>query len=562
MRPRPPAPPGYREPGSKNPFGIEVISLLLKVSWRGMVLAMVMGLVSGISSAAAIAIVSRSINGENSQAWLWPFVGLAILALVGGTFSQFVLIRLAQDSIHELRMGLSRRILAAPLAKIEELGASKILAALTDDVAVLSNTIAVMPFLCIDLAIIASCLVYLAVLSGVAFVVTVVLMVGSIVIIQGAIGKANHLFYGAREENDRLLQHFRSITEGIKELKLNQQRQSDFLTNELEVSADAARQRNIQGLNIFAVAAGSGQIIFFAVLGLLIFGLRDWLNLSVATLGGYLLTLTYLMTPLQNMVQRLPVLVRANVAIKKVESMGLSLAEASEMSSAQIATDQQIDSLELCQINHSYQGGDQAFHLGPIDLKFTTNELVFIVGGNGSGKSTLAKLLTGLYSPDTGQVKLNGQVITNENREWYRQHFSVVFVDFYLFNKLLGMDPDNLDVSADRYLELLQISHKVQVKDGQLSTVDLSQGQRKRLALLTAYLEDRPIYLFDEWAADQDPVFRDFFYRELLPELKRRGKLIFAISHDDRYFHVADRVIKLDYGQVESDVSQQIFKEC
>jgi putative pyoverdin transport system ATP-binding/permease protein len=534
---------------------LELINLLLKVSWRGMVVAMAMGLISGISSAAAIAIVSRSINGENSQALLWPFVGLAIVALICGTVSQFVLIRLAQDSIHELRMNLSRRILAAPLAKIEELGASKILAALTDDVAVLSNTIAVVPFLCIDLAIIVSCLVYLAVLSGVAFVVTLVLMLGSIIIIQGAIGKANHLFYGAREENDRLLQHFRSITEGIKELKLNQQRQQDFLVNELEVSANASRQRNIQGLNIFAVAAGSGQIIFFAVLGLLIFGLRGWLNLSTATLGSYLLTLTYLMTPLQNMVQRLPVLVRANVAIKKVESMGLSLAAASEISSSQIVLAPQIDSLELRQINHSYQGGDQAFHLGTIDLKFTANELVFIVGGNGSGKSTLAKLITGLYAPDTGEVKLNGQPITNENREWYRQHFAVVFVDFYLFNKLLGINSDNLDAEADRYLEMLQIAHKVQIKDGQLSTVDLSQGQRKRLALLTAYLDDRPIYLFDEWAADQDPVFRDIFYRELLPELKRRGKLIFAISHDDRYFHLADRVVKLDYGKIESDVA-------
>jgi putative pyoverdin transport system ATP-binding/permease protein len=555
MRPRPPIHSGYQAPGTKNPFSLEIISLLLKVSWRGMAVAMGMGLISGISSAAAIAIVSRSINGENPQALLWPFVGLAIVALLCGTVSQFVLIRLAQDSIHELRMNLSRRILAAPLAKIEELGASKILAALTDDVAVLSNTIAVVPFLCIDLAIIASCLAYLAALSGVAFVVTLVLMLGSIIIIQGAIGKANHLFYGAREENDRLLQHFRSITEGIKELKLNQQRQQDFLVNELEVSADASRQRNIQGLNIFAVAAGSGQIIFFAVLGLLIFGLRGWLNLSNATLGGYLLTLTYLMTPLQNMVQRLPVLVRANVAIKKVESMGLSLAEASEISSSQLVTEPQIDSLELCQINHSYQGGDQAFHLKKIDLKFTANELVFIVGGNGSGKSTLAKLITGLYAPDSGQVKLNGLPITNENREWYRQHFAVVFVDFYLFNKLLGINSDNLDAEADRYLEMLQIAHKVQIKDGNLSTVDLSQGQRKRLALLTAYLEDRPVYLFDEWAADQDPVFRDIFYRELLPELKRRGKLIFAISHDDRYFHLADRVVKLDYGKIESDVA-------
>jgi putative pyoverdin transport system ATP-binding/permease protein len=531
---------------------MEILWLLLQASWRGMVGAIGMGLISGASSAALIALVSRATNG-NATNLLWPFVSLAIIALITGLGSQFLLIQLAQNSVHDLRMSLSQRILAAPLAKIEELGASKLLATLTDDVAMLSNTIAVIPFLCIDLAIIASCLIYLAALSGIVFAVTVVMMIISIVIIQTAIAKANHLFYGAREENDRLLHHFRSITEGVKELKLNRQRQDDFLNNELQVSADVSRNRNIKGLRIFALTAVVGQVIFFAILGVLIFGLQGMLTLNPATLSGYVLTLTYLMTPLQNMVQRLPMIVRANVAIKKVESMGLSLAESSEIPMSDTASFDQVMSLELSQINHSYKGSDKSFHLGPIDLKFTANQLVFIVGGNGSGKSTLAKIITGLYATDAGEVKINGQSITNENRDWYRQHFAVVFVDFYLFEKLLGMNPATVDDEANKYLEMLQISHKVRIKNGHLSTVDLSQGQRKRLALLTAYLDDRPIYLFDEWAADQDPIFRDIFYRELLPALKRRGKMIFAISHDDRYFHLADRIIKLDYGQMESD---------
>jgi putative pyoverdin transport system ATP-binding/permease protein len=531
---------------------MEILWLLLKASWRGMAAAIGMGLISGASSAALIALVSRATGGVSAE-MLWPFVGLAIISLITGLGSQFMLIQLAQDSIHDLRMSLSARILAAPLARIEELGASKLLATLTDDVAMLSNTIAVIPFLCIDLAIIASCLTYLAALSGPVFLVTIVMMIISIVIVQIAIAKANNLFYGAREENDRLLKHFRSITEGIKELKLNRQRQNDFLNNELQTSADISRTRNIKGLRIFALTAIVGQVIFFAILGVLIFGLKGVLTLNPATLSAYVLTLTYLMTPLQNMVQRLPMLVRANVAIKKIESMGLSLAESSEIPMAEKTPLQGVQSLELSQINHSYKGSDGSFHLGTIDLKFTENQLVFIVGGNGSGKSTLAKILTGLYAAEKGDVKLNGQGITNENRDWYRQHFAVVFVDFYLFEKLLGMNPATVDAEANKYLELLQIAHKVQIKDGHLSTVDLSQGQRKRLALLTAYLDDRPIYLFDEWAADQDPVFRDIFYRELLPALKRRGKMIFAISHDDRYFHLADRVIKLDYGQVDAD---------
>ncbi|HEY9737473.1 MAG TPA: ATP-binding cassette domain-containing protein, partial [Trichocoleus sp.] len=171
----------------------------------------------------------------------------------------------------------------------------------------------------------------------------------------------------------------------------------------------------------------------------------------------------------------------------------------------------------------------------------------------GSGKSTLAKLLVGLYSPEAGKVCLNGSPITDQTREAYRQLFSAVFADFFLFEKLLGIDLADLDGEAQTYLERLQLAHKVRVSQGTLSTLNLSQGQRKRLALLTAYLEDRPIYLFDEWASDQDPYFREIFYHQLLPELKQRGKTVLVISHDDRYFMVADRILKLEYGQVVSD---------
>jgi putative pyoverdin transport system ATP-binding/permease protein len=157
------------------------------------------------------------------------------------------------------------------------------------------------------------------------------------------------------------------------------------------------------------------------------------------------------------------------------------------------------------------------------------------------------------YVPDGGEIRLDGTLINDFNRELYRQLFSTVFADFYLFDRLVGLRLADVDKQAKMYLEQLQLTHKVVVKDGKLSITDLSQGQRKRLALLTAYLEDRPIYLFDEWAADQDPFFREIFYQQLLPELKQRGKAVLVISHDDRYFHLADRLLKLEYGQIVTD---------
>jgi putative ATP-binding cassette transporter len=161
-------------------------------------------------------------------------------------------------------------------------------------------------------------------------------------------------------------------------------------------------------------------------------------------------------------------------------------------------------------------------------------------------------LITGLYTPQSGEIRLDGTPITDDNREWYRQHFSAVFSDFYLFGRLVGLTNNNLDTRAQQFLVQLQLNHKVEIKDGVLSTTALSQGQRKRIALLTAYLEDRPIYLFDEWAADQDPYFKRIFYTQILPELTKRGKTVLVISHDDRYFHAADRIVKLEYGRLES----------
>jgi putative ATP-binding cassette transporter len=148
---------------------------------------------------------------------------------------------------------------------------------------------------------------------------------------------------------------------------------------------------------------------------------------------------------------------------------------------------------------------------------------------------------------------LNGVEVDDDNREQYRQHFAAVFADFHLFEHLLGDDGPGAEqrtAEATRYVKALGLGHKVSIIDDRFSTVDLSTGQRKRLALVSAYLDDKPFYLFDEWAADQDPTFKRVFYMELLPELKARGKTVIVITHDDAYFQQADRVLKVENGRL------------
>ena len=208
--------------------------------------------------------------------------------------------------------------------------------------------------------------------------------------------------------------------------------------------------------------------------------------------------------------------------------------------------------VQLSDIVFSYgkdNGAEVPFTLGPISLELHPGELVFVIGGNGSGKSTFLKVLAGLYQPLQGNVTLAGTMITDANREWYREHFSVVFSDCHVFNKLLGQSDSQAETLVPRYLRLLDMDQKVTIHDRTFSTLDLSQGQRKRLALVTAYLEDRPIYVFDEWAADQDPQSKEIFYKTLLPDLCERGKSVVVITHDDRYFHLGNKVIKLEDGK-------------
>jgi putative ATP-binding cassette transporter len=248
---------------------------------------------------------------------------------------------------------------------------------------------------------------------------------------------------------------------------------------------------------------------------------------------------------------------RANVSLRNLKSLGIELGgETNSVPELSLlpGSNGRTPRIELEGVTHAYVSEDQnsGFTLGPIDLCIEPGELIFVIGGNGSGKTTLAKVIVGLYVPESGRVRLNRQIVSESNRDHYREQFSVLFSDVFLFESLLGLERHAVDEQAHTYLKHLRLDHKVTIKDGMLSTIDLSNGQRKRLALLTAYLEDRPIYVFDEWAADQDPVFENFFYQRILPELKSRGKTVFVITHDDHYFDVADRIIKLEDGQITS----------
>ncbi|MCA1636301.1 MAG: cyclic peptide export ABC transporter, partial [Acidobacteria bacterium] len=437
------------------------------------------------------------------------------------------------------------------------IGPHRLMATLTDDIPSVINALSNVPTLCINLAVVLGCLAYLGWLAPPVLVAVIAFLLLAALSYQRLTKMATRHFARAREEWDVLYKHFRSMIEGTKELKLHRRRREELLTNNLEASSVAVGESRIRGNTIYIAAGNWGQILTFVLVGLIVFVLPSVYAADRLMLTGYTLTILFMLGPLQIILNTLPMLAQANVAVDKIEALGLSLSNLSSETDSEGRGEVGPfrDRLELAGVTHTYhrERENSSFMLGPIDLSVRPGELLFITGGNGSGKTTLVKLLTGLYIPEAGRIMLRGEPVTDENRDFYRQHFSVVFSDFYLFDSLLGLAAPETDEKARDYLSLLQLEHKVTVKEGALSTVELSQGQRKRLALLTAYLEDRPIYVFDEWAADQDPLFKEVFYLQLLPELKAKGKTVIVISHDDRYYHVADRIVKLDYGKIVSD---------
>ncbi|KST70367.1 cyclic peptide export ABC transporter [Mastigocoleus testarum] len=539
---------------------MSLIQLLLRKSWHTLAVTILTSLVSGASSTGLIAMTNKVLNsGKLGEVEVvGSFIYLCLLMLIANILSQVLIAKFSQSTIFDMRVQISRRILASPLQQLEMIGGHRLLATLTNDVQSVSTALSGLPSLCTNLAIVICCLFYLSMLSLSVFLIVVGSMALGILSLQVIIARGRNLFKLAREEQDQLFNHFRAIVNGIKELKLNSTRRQTFFYDDLVATGVKYREHMISGATYFAMASSFGLLTLFTTIGILLFVIPRLVEITPSILSGYALVLIYIVIPLNSVLNFSPVLSKAKIALDKVESLGLALVpQANEMSFSDLRNKQfSSNSIRLSEVTHDYgwEKDGSGFMLGPLSLFVKPGELIFIIGGNGSGKSTLAKLLTGLYEPKSGQIYFGTECINTENRDSYRQFFSTVFSDFYLFERLIGLEDPNCEQQVNEYLIRLQLDHKVKICDGKLSTTALSQGQRKRLALLNAYLEDRSVYLFDEWAADQDPIFKDVFYTQLLPELQGKGKTVLVISHDDRYFHIADRVIRLEEGRLKENI--------
>jgi putative ATP-binding cassette transporter len=535
---------------------LNALSSLLRPIGPQLLLATVACAVSGVASMLLVALVNGALSASADELGGigLRFAAVSVLALSSRWLSEERFARLGQALLARLRQEMSRRIAALSYREFEQRGPANLGAALIEDANTVAQASTLVPGILINVFLVLGSFGYMAYLSLAVFAGVAVVLVAGVIGYLLVERLALRTLREARRVEEEVFQGFGALLGGAKELRLHAGRRREFLKHGLGAAIDRVRALRSRGLSVSTAASSVGSFLFFVVIGIVAFVLgRAW-GLGREIVSGYVLVFLYLMFPLESLLGALPTLERARVALEHIGSVagfGGDAALEREVSSEALEPTE-FRSLKLEGVRHRYRHelAEGEFELGPLDLEIVPGEVTFLIGGNGSGKTTLAKLLVGLYAPEQGSVRLNGVEVTESTRDRHRACCTAVFSDFHLFDRLWGLASEELLAEASTGLERLELARRVRLDGDRFSTTALSQGQRKRLAFLVACLEGRPIVLFDEWAADQDPAHKDIFDRQLVPALARQGKAVVVVTHDDRYFELGDRCLKLEFGRL------------
>jgi putative pyoverdin transport system ATP-binding/permease protein len=527
-----------------------------------------MSSVGGISNASILAAINTGVQDTSSghPPGLWAASLFLIALFLFMRAQQFVTITATAEIeaiIHKLRVRLMDLIRRSELLEIDKIGRSRIVAAVTSDTAVLTQASNMLCFTVQGAVLIFFVGLYVAYLSIVAFLLTVVIVSGAATIFHYKNRRLSEQKGESAAWERRLFDRLTDFLDGFKEVRLNAARSEDLFNDAMEVSKTAANIKIRTQAETFKMIVTS-QISMYILLGAVVFvapNLSD--TLGGASIAKTTTALLFVVGACFGLVQSIPILLNANASADRIDRLEQALQSTLVIDERRaIIAPKRFERIEVRNIEFRYTDkfSDTVFKIGPIDFTLQSGELVFITGGNGSGKSTFLRVFSGLYPPDSGEMLLDGRPVTDANRDEYRGLMSAIFFDYHLFQRLYGI-PDADPAEVGQLLTQFRLADKTSLTNGEFRTLDLSGGQRRRLALIVSLLEKRPIMLLDEWTAEQDPEFRRKFYDELLPELMQAGATIVVITHDDRYLdelHLPARRIKMDEGRI---VEQRLMGE-
>jgi putative ATP-binding cassette transporter len=527
---------------------------------KALVISAAAGVINGI---LAIIIINAAQHAEAHKLNLRYMLMLAVALAAFWYCKRLSLNRttyIVEQVLERVRMRIADKIRKTDLQSFETIGRARLFSSLNTDTQTLSQFT---PFI-INAS--SSCIMVLFALISVffisktAFFIVVCVTALSLLYWFSSNKKINQELVQASRMQEDYYVALEELLDGFKELKVSTSKSNDFyherlgkLSQEME-SLKIKTGLSFNHINLFA------QSFSFFLLAAIVFLIPVINSESTTTIPQIAAILLFVIGPLGEIAGNASLLAKCNVAVSNIKNVEKELdnLEGREQELFEFydskTTPKEInfDSLRIENLAFTYptRQGDKGFNLGPLDLSISKGEVIFLIGGNGSGKSTLLKLLTGLYTTEHGNIFINNKTLTANNLIAYRNLFSIIFTDFHLFKNLYGVQETDQEY-IDNLLDMMQLNERSKIIDNQIMDTNLSTGQRKRMALIASILEQKQLYVFDEWAADQDPEFRRYFYTEILPLMKSQGKTVIAATHDDQYFDYADRVVRLNEGRLE-----------
>jgi putative ATP-binding cassette transporter len=516
------------------------------------------GVVSGLANAGVLAAINVSATsvreGGIDYQHLLIFLVVTCIYLYCLRYAFYTVSQIIETTIHRVRVRMVNKIRKTEQVTVEQIGRGQLYSTLTQEALTISQAQNLMVASFQAAAMVAFTTIYMAFLSVAAFfAVTILFTLGAYYYLIKQKETREYL-ETTLVKSGEFVDGVSQVLDGFKEVRLNTRR-SESLNRDVAAVSDEVREATVNTARVHNYLYLFSQSFSYFVIAVVVFLLPNFIDAHAESISELTAAILFIVGPVGIVVNAFPVIAKANFSAKAIQKMEEMLDQHIAETGGKVAHFSEgytsFSKIEFKGISYAYSDvtGKTLFRVGPLDLTLQRGEVLFVVGGNGSGKSTFMKLLTALYPPDTGGIYLDGEEVTAYNKQDYRELFATIFSDFFLFRKLYGFeDVPARDVSD--LLKKMELDQKTRLEGDHFSDINLSTGQRKRLAMVIATLEDRPIYMFDEWAADQDPEFREHFYKDILAEMKAKGRTVIAVSHDDRYYHMADRVLQMDFGQV------------
>lgn len=526
--------------------GLDEWRLIGSVTLSGAAMALMMTIVNSVAD------LKPGMEIDWSNLLLFLLCALAVISMQ--VYSLNLTTQLCERMVGRTRVRIADLVRRSELDGLEHVGAVRVYDTIVRETATISSSAPIIVYSATSLVALVFAAIYIAALSLLSFLVVGALLSAWAYVYYLSGRNARDGMVVAKTAEARFFELMAHLLYGFKEVKLNAARGDDLEKVHLAAASRDTEHKNILAVRQFGRGMAVSFTVFYTLLGSAVFVLPQHLG-DVQAAMKVVYVVIFMYTIVEGTTRSLPVLTRTNLALDKIDELEATLVRTAHVfPDTGLAMPTSFTRIVLDGVVYAYRDADGSggFTIGPCDVALTPGETVFVVGNNGSGKSTLTRVITRLYAPAAGAILWDGQLVDDANVRQYRSLFSAVYADFHLFDRLYGMEGVDAEVVRG-LLAKVGLADKVTYEAGRFSTTALSTGQRKRLALVVALIEDRPIYVLDELSADQDPTFRRRYYEEFLPELKARGKTLIVVSHDDRYFGMADRVLIMEDGQFKRE---------